>query len=749
MSLDERTDKLFRSASQLVIEGLGFDEQVRQTSKASEPCPSSSPQLLEPSLHSAPMLRQYLGLKAQYPDYALLFQVGDFYEVFFEDAPIVAQALDIRLTSRNKDQPDPVPMCGVPIASLENYLPKLLSKGIGCVVVSQTESSSAAKKGMVKREVTRVVTPGIRYEGDGLDERSFNFLAAICLGPRLSGALAYVDVSTGHLRLRRVDGVEDMKEALSRVQPSELLVPSTIFGTPVGKQNSWIGEAKALLKPRAAHIVSRPVPRVGAQEFNRRMQVLLSKTHGQTTQIPTLVAEEMGAVVCLLNYIEELSVGSPPLLSHLSLEEASAVVLIDAATLRNLEITETTFGGSRENSLLGQLDSTKTAMGARELRDWLLSPSSSIELINLRHDAVEELVSKPQLLISIRTALATVRDIERIGSRISTPRANPRDLFGLSESLVDLPQLKDFLSQFASSFMADMCTGFDTLEDVRRELSESLIEDPPVKVTEGGIFRQGYDAEIDELRDLSRDGKSWLLEFEARERKQTEIPVLKVRYNNVFGYFIEITNAHSAKVPSHYERKQTLVNAERFVTGELKEYEAKVLSAKVRQNEIEREKFAQLRESIAQRVPRIKSVANILARLDAICSFAHLSRDNRYVRPEMTQDPVIELSDARHPVVEQMVGVTNFVPNDVSLDVKQRRFAVLTGPNMGGKSTYLRQIGIIQLMAQAGCFVPAAKARIGLVDRIFTRIGSADDLTRGDSTFMVEMREASVIVRKA
>lgn len=720
-----------------------FDQVEPQESSSKAP-----PAVSRTKRQLAPMLQQYVDMKVKYPEHLLLFQVGDFYEVFFEDAKLAADALDIRLTSRDKDRENPVPMCGVPIHSLDTYLPKLLKQGYSCVVVSQVDDSKT-KKGGVRREISRVVTPGVRYEGDGLDERKFNYLAGVCVSSGDVGVLSYVDVSTGHLRVQETASDEELIEVLQRVNPSELLIPSELFGAPVSKTEPWLRGVKQWIDETGARIVTRPFPRISRAALAPKIDSLLPGK-SSSDSLESLPPVGMAAVAATLDYVEEVSFTSTPKLSEFGVEAAQQAVLIDAATRRNLELTETRMLGDRRNSLIHHLDFCKTAMGARQLSEWITSPSSHIDEIVARHDAVEELTVDDSRLEVLRKLFVGVRDLDRLISRVTSGRATPSDLGMLVSSLKVLPELVDSLADVKSDVLVELADQCDPLTDVASRLTESLIDEQlPVRLNEGGIFRDGHHEEIDKLRAIRSDGRSWLTGLENSEKEKTGITGLKIKYNNVFGYFIEVTKANLAKVPSHYQRKQTLVNAERYITPELKEQEVSILSAKSKQIDLERDLFVELRSYVASEAGRVQKTSRAISHLDVLACFAHLARRNNYCRPQMSDSQDIEIQRGRHPVVEQVLGSYNFVPNDSQMDGGSRRFAVLTGPNMGGKSTYLRQVGLIQLLAQAGSFVPAESAKLGIVDRIFTRIGAGDDLSRGDSTFMVEMREAAVIVRKA
>lgn len=699
-----------------------------------------------------PMLQHYLQVKSQYPDHLILYQVGDFYEVFFEDARVVSEVLQIRLTSRDKDQTDPVPMCGVPIHALDNYLPKVLTAGHSCVIISQADDDKRANgKGMVRREISRIVTPGVRFQGDGLDERRFNYLAAVAIAPRGSGAISYVDVSTGHLRLQFLDDSEELIEAIQRIRPSELIAPSTLYSLPVQKTERWLRELRAAATAVGSRILYRPIERMAPAKIELRLRERCSGLGSTAAPFPQAgLGDEGAAALCaVLDYVDEISFGRAPRLSSFRIEEKSTTVAIDAATRRNLELTETRIDGERKHSLLGSIDASRTAMGSRLLGDWILMPSGDLKIICGRQDAIADLMSDPVRLEAMRTHFAGVRDLDRLVSRITSGRATPRDLRAVAESIDCFGRLKDQLKSFEAPLLASIDSRFDPLDDLRLKLEAALIEDPPSKIGEGGIFRSGYSDDVDRLKRIADDGHLLLAELETREKSRTGIGALKVRYNNVFGYYIEITKSHLAKVPADYERRQTLTNAERFVTPELKRLESEIITAKSRQIELEKELFIGLRNWVAEQSGRLQSASHLIAELDVLAALAFIAARHNYVRPEFVATGEMLIEDGRHPVVEQVIGAHNFVANEIRLDRQARRFAVLTGPNMGGKSTYLRQAGLIQLLAQIGSFVPARRARLTPVDRIFTRIGAADDISRGDSTFMVEMREAASIIRKA
>ena len=721
-------------------------EQKKNSKKMSVRLKAKPPIAQGAKTKLAPMLQDYVKTKERYSEHALFYQVGDFYEVFFDDAERVASALGIRLTARHKDSPDPVPMCGVPVHAIENYLPKLVEKGFSCVLVSQVEGSDP-KRGPVEREISRIITPGVRYAEDGLEENRHNFLASACVGPRGEGAIAYVDVSTGHMRVREIEEASELLEVLGRIEPAELILPSTYHSKKMERGDAWISDIKQLAEVLGIHLVRRPFLFEEREGVRTRLGSLL------TTDVPAsygnLGEEALSSLRVALDYIEEVSFGERPKLAQFLVERKLGTVFVDTTTRRNLELLVTRVDGDRKHSLLGQIDYTRTPMGSRLLSEWVLMPSREISEIVARHEGVEDFLKASDRLDQTRQLLARIRDLDRIASRITSLRATPRDVGALSDSIEILPQLRGILSKASSGILKSLEKRFDSLEDIYNRLKEFLVDDAPGKLTEGGIVRSGFHLEVDRLRKLKSEASSWLLEFEQKEKQRTGINGLKVKFNNVFGYFIEVTKTHLSKIPSDYERKQTLVNAERFITPELKEYEKDVLASKAKLLELERSLFVEMRAFLATQAGRIQVVSELLATLDVVSALAYLAAEHKYVRPTMSENLDCIVRGGRHPVLERVLGAHNFVPNDLLLDDSARRFAVLTGPNMGGKSTYLRQVGLIQLLAQAGSFVPADEARLGVVDRIFTRIGAADDLVRGDSTFMVEMREAASIVKNA
>ena len=689
-----------------------------------------------------PMMRQYLNIKGQYPDAILFFRLGDFYEMFFEDAETASRELDLTLTSRNKGSPDRVPLCGVPYHAASGYISRLIAKGYKVAICDQVEDPRQAK-GIVRREVTRLVTPGLVLEAENLEAGNNNFL--LCLAPPdpeegSRYGLAYVDISTGDFRIAETEDFSTLGDEVLRIDAREVLLPENV--DPKKTFEPIYGARRPpLWNPWAAsHFAFDSACRILEKQFGpERIQQMIAEGYRRG----------LCAAGALLFYLQETQKQLPRHLHGITTYQIQDYMILDDSALRNLEIVQTWMDRSKKNSLLGVLDLTETAMGARLLRRWVQYPLLQAARIQGRLDAVEELAGREIERAALREGLRQVQDLERLNSRISLGVANPRDLVGLRESLGRLPKILDRVSVLGADMLQDICRHIDPMEDVVGLLDRALHDEPPVTVREGGIFRDGYSAELDELKAASRDGKRWIAALEAKERERTRIASLKVRYNKVFGYYIEVTRTNLASVPPDYDRKQTLANAERFTTPALKEYEQKVVGAEERAQNLEYDLFQRLRAQVAEQSLRIRTTAQSVARLDVLACLAEVAVRNNYTRPEITATDELVVWEGRHPVVEQMPLEERFVPNDAYMDGKNNRMVIITGPNMAGKSTYMRQLALIVLMAQMGGFVPAASARVGLVDRIFTRVGAMDNLVRGQSTFMVEMKEAAQILEKA
>ncbi|MDR7530818.1 MAG: DNA mismatch repair protein MutS [Armatimonadota bacterium] len=672
------------------------------------------------------MMRQYQALKRAYPGTLLLFRLGDFYELFGEDAEVAARVLDLTLTSRPVAKGRRVPMCGVPHQTLESYLSRLLERGFRVAICEQVEDPRKAK-GLVRREVVRVVTPGTVTSEALLPPRENVYLAAVNPTAQRWG-VAVADLSTGEFRITELEPEAAVQE-LERLSVREVLHPEGSELPPT------VGGARTPYEPWRFDL--QEARRVLCEQF----QVVSLDGFG-CGDLPLAT----GAAGALIQYLRETQRSGLLHIHGLQVYRPQETLLLDPSAVRSLELLQPLAGKDRRATLVGVLDRTRTSMGGRLLRRWILAPLLDRARIEARLDAVEELVRythRPQL----QERLGQVADLERLVGRCGHGSANPRDLVALQRSLAAVAELHRQASGFRSALLQEVASRLDSHDDLREELQRALVDDPPSNPREGGFVREGYDAELDQLRRAASDAKRWIRDLEARERERTGIKSLRVGFNKVFGYYIEVTRPHRDRVPPDYERRQTLVGAERYVTPEMKEREALILNAEERQREREYEIFCSLRDRVAARGASLLATASAVATLDVLCSFAEVSEAYGYARPELVDEPVLEVEGGRHPVVERLLEEP-FVPNDLRMDPR-RRIAVVTGPNFAGKSTYLRQNALLVILAQAGCFVPARSARVGLVDRVFTRVGAADDLAGGRSTFLVEMQEVANILRNA
>lgn len=687
-----------------------------------------------------PMMRQYLEIKQKYSDTILFFRLGDFYEMFFDDAELASRELEITLTGRDCGLDKRAPMCGVPYHSAHTYIAKLIQKGYKVAICEQVEDPSQSK-GIVKREVVRIITPGTVIDQSMLEEKANNFVLTIYQDDQGYG-IAYADISTGELRTTWLDSNTPSRliDELSKVQPKEVLVNGNLF-------------METKLVRDISEKLNVPVNEYYDWSFSKRNAENKVMAHFKVANLEGLgLADKplcIRAIGALLEYLEETQ---RVVLSHIDRVDIYSIdeyMLLDASTRRNLELTETMRAKEKKGSLLWLLDKTQTAMGGRMLRKWIEQPLVKPGDINRRLDGVEELTKNVSLMEQIRENTAKIYDMERLMGRIVYGSANARDLLALKQSFEVLPSLESLLGRCESSILVEVRNNMDLLEDIRDLIDVSIHPDPPAGLKEGGIIKDGYNKEVDQLRRASREGRKWIASLEKKERERTGIKSLKVGFNKVFGYYIEVTKANLSQVPVNYIRKQTLTNAERYITPELKEMENTILGAQERIVELEYQLFTRIRKDIAGQVERIKKTSACVALLDALCSLARVAVENGYIRPKVSEGESIEIKDGKHPVVEKMLGAGNFVPNDTFLDCKDNRVCVITGPNMAGKSTYMRQVALIVLMAQIGSFVPASYCRIGVVDRIFTRVGASDDLAAGKSTFMVEMSEVANILNNA
>jgi DNA mismatch repair protein MutS len=690
-----------------------------------------------------PMMRQYSQIKQAHPNALLMFRLGDFYELFFEDAIIASRELQIVLTSRNREKGVQVPMCGMPYHAADNYIAKLIQKGYRVAICDQTEDPKLAKK-LVRREVTRVITPGTVVDSNLLEPSQNNYLCSLCFGDRVVG-LACADLSTGEFKITELSGdawEQQLTDEMEGLSPSEVLYPA--------------GAAPAtepLLRLDRAHPAPTPLDDwIFSAEYTERV---LTQHFGVLT-LAGFGSESfpyaLRAAGAIVHYLRETQRAALSHLISLSNYCPSEFLVLDQITQRNLELVDPQFPENKDATLLKTLDDTSTAMGARLLRGWILRPLLARDTIDGRLRAVEEFRHSTINREEIRTDLKTICDLERVLSRIALGSVMPRELIALKNSLFHLPVIKTFISNYGSPLIQAIHSRIDPLEDIRALIESQIKPDPPPTLSEGGMIQDGVHEELDSLRNISMNGKTFIAQLEARERERTRIGSLKIKYNQIFGYYIEVSKPNRDLVPPDYERKQTLVNAERFTTPELKEYEEKVLSAEDRICELEKSLYEGIRSRIAAEAKRIRETAQALAELDVLVCFAHLANKHRYVSPTFSQEGELMIVAGRHPVIERLCEkqrLGQFIPNDLYLNSSTDQILILTGPNMGGKSTYLRQAALIAIMAQMGSFVPAEKALLPIVDRIFTRIGASDNLARGRSTFMVEMTETSAILHSA
>ncbi len=687
------------------------------------------------------MLRQYHEIKRQYPGTLLFFRLGDFYEMFYEDAVIGARELEITLTARNKEKGTPVPMCGVPYHATSGYVAKLVRKGYRVAICDQVEAAGKNIK-LVKREVVRIITPGTAIDTQLLEGRDNCYLAAIA-GEKDNLAVAFVDVSTGEFIVTQPIGNEAWNNLVDEIEsfaPKEILYPqslSFLFGL-----NTTNNTTPSLF----AGAVTTPLED-WQFEYDRAYELLSS--HFKVASLDGFGLQKKHTAICaagaILNYVRETQRDVATHITSVNYFEPADFLSLDSATIRNLELVESIEG--RKSTLLSVLDQTQTSMGARLLKQWLLRPSIKLGELNTRLDAVAEVRRNTIMRDRIRQELSKIQDLERLLGRISLGNASPRDLLSLKNSADIVPQVKEILLEATSSLLEVLRDDLDELGDLRELISNAIVDDPPANLNEGGAIRIGFHSELDELRSIRQNAQGIIASIEIRERSRTSISSLKVRFNNVFGYFIEISKSNLRLVPSEYERKQTLVGAERFTTPELKDLEAKVLGAEEEILRIEQELFQQLRHQIANETSRIQRTAHILAIVDLLFNFAEVAAKRNYCRPTLHEGDEMVLQASRHPVVETQGE--RFIPNDLYINNTTHRLLIITGPNMGGKSVYLRQTALISIMAQIGSFVPAQEANMAIVDRIFTRVGASDNLARGRSTFMVEMTETANILNSA
>ena len=690
----------------------------------------------------SPMMQHYLDTKNEYKDCILFYRLGDFYEMFFEDAITTSRELELTLTGKDCGQAERAPMCGIPFHAAENYIARLIGKGYKVAICEQVEDPKQAK-GIVKREVIRVVTPGTVIESNLLEEKKNNYIMSIYKNGIYFG-LSVCDISTGDFlatQIKETNNFARLMDEISRFSPSEILVNSMLYNCQ---------EEISKIKERFDSYITN----VQEEKFINDIDVLINlydiKNDADekisNTDDSILV---LSAINGLINYLNETQKTNLDHINKIHVYSTTKYMALDINARRNLEITEKMRDKTKKGTLLWVLDKTSTSMGGRHLRRWLNDPLIDVCEINNRLEAVEELRNNLILRGDIIEYLKRVYDIERLVGKISYGNANGRDLISLKNSVKQLPGIKNVLQNSSSKLLNYIFTNLDTLDDIYELIEKSIVEEPPITVKEGGLIKLGYDPEIDALKTATTEGKNWIIQLEIDEREKTGIKNLKVGFNKVFGYFLEVTKSYLSQVPERYMRKQTLANCERYITEELKNLENQILGAEEKVINLEYEAFTSIRKEIENNILRIQKTAEVISTLDVLCSFATVAEDLNYVKPIVDNEGVIDIKDGRHPVIEKMLPTGSFVQNDTFMDKQENRLSIITGPNMAGKSTYMRQVALITLMAQVGSFVPASYAKIGVVDKIFTRVGASDDLSMGQSTFMVEMMEVATILKQA
>jgi len=679
-----------------------------------------------------PMMQRYLEFKERYPDAILFFQVGDFYELFYDDAVTVAKSLNLTLTSRDKNSPDPIPMCGVPLSVLDGYIDRLLPLGLSVAVVSQTGSGQG-----VDRVLERFVTPGMRLFTSVSSDAQESLIAAVALDPDgRSGSLVCTDPQTGVVRVKEGVDVAAMPRELAAWMVREVVIPRSLFGESVDRRSSWVrGIENALTK----HVLRFRAEVTGSSEGSPNLSPQAQN------DLHALSPTAKRATRLLVSYVDEISLGNAIPIREISLYRGVGLVAIDSATRRNLELVQNTKDGSEIGTLFGFLNSTEMPGGARLLKSWLIAPLLTLTAIAARQSAVSELLEYHR---QVSTALAGANDLERLAARVQLGVASPKDLGAIRDTLERVPALQQLLASCSSPLIREAADGLVAPPELRELLTASLMDTPPQVTHDGGIIRDGFDSELDEIRQLRATADEWRATFELREKAATGVSSLKVRSNNVIGFFVEVPTAHSSKMPGRYQRRQSTANAERFTTPELKQHEDAVISAVDRQVRREQALFHEVRTQVSAYVEQLRAVAGSLALLDALAALARAADTHRWVKPTVVDEPILSITRGRHPIIEKLLG-GSFIPNSVHFGNPNPTCFIVTGPNMGGKSTYLRQTALIVILAQIGSFVPAEDATVGLVDRIFARLGAADDLHEGESTFMVEMREAAHILTHA
>ena len=685
----------------------------------------------------SPMMEQYVATKEKYKDCILFYRLGDFYEMFFDDAILASKELEITLTGKDCGMEERAPMCGIPFHAADTYINQLVKKGYKVAIGEQVEDPKLAK-GLVKREVIRIVTPGTNLSSESLEESKNNYLMCISYVGKNYG-ISVTDLSTGVFKTCQIQQAEKVVDEINKFQPSEVLYQAGV---------EQVEEIHAVCERLQVSHTEAPdyYFNLETDEETLKRQFHINSIEGLGLKDSPACVASCGA---LMQYLHETQMSSLSHINHIETYSVDSFMILDSATRRNLELTETLRDKQKRGSLLWVLDKTKTAMGARKLREFVEQPLLYKDAIEKRLDAIEAINKELIVREELREYLNTIYDLERLLTRIALKTANPRDLLAFKTSIQYLPDIYNLLRELPCERINEIYEDYDSLEDLYDLLEQAIVEEPPVSIKEGGIFKQGYRDEIDELRLAKTECKTWLADLESKEREKTGIKGLKIKYNKVFDYYFEVTNSFKSLVPDYFIRKQTLVNAERFTTDELNTLSGKILGAEDKLYALEYDCYVELREKLAAALVRVQKMAGYIAELDALCSLAYVADKNNYVRPTLNTDGVIDIKGGRHPVVEKMLANDSFVENDTYLNNAESRISIITGPNMAGKSTYMRQTALITLMAQIGSFVPAESANIGLCDRIFTRVGASDDLASGQSTFMIEMNEVANILRNA
>lgn len=685
----------------------------------------------------SPMMEQYVATKEKYKDCILFYRLGDFYEMFFDDAILASKELEITLTGKDCGMEERAPMCGIPFHAADTYINQLVKKGYKVAIGEQVEDPKLAK-GLVKREVIRIVTPGTNLSSESLEESKNNYLMCISYVGKNYG-ISVTDLSTGVFKTCQIQQAEKVVDEINKFQPSEVLYQAGV---------EQVEEIHAVCERLQVSHTEAPdyYFNLETDEETLKRQFHINSIEGLGLKDSPACVASCGA---LMQYLHETQMSSLSHINHIETYSVDSFMILDSATRRNLELTETLRDKQKRGSLLWVLDKTKTAMGARKLREFVEQPLLYKDAIEKRLDAIEAINKELIVREELREYLNTIYDLERLLTRIALKTANPRDLLAFKTSIQYLPDIYNLLRELPCERINEIYEDYDSLEDLYDLLEQAIVEEPPVSIKEGGIFKQGYRDEIDELRLAKTECKTWLADLESKEREKTGIKGLKIKYNKVFDYYFEVTNSFKSLVPDYFIRKQTLVNAERFTTDELNTLSGKILGAEDKLYALEYDCYVELREKLAAALVRVQKMAGYIAELDALCSLAYVADKNNYVRPSLNTDGVIDIKGGRHPVVEKMLANDSFVGNDTYLNNAESRISIITGPNMAGKSTYMRQTALITLMAQIGSFVPAESANIGLCDRIFTRVGASDDLASGQSTFMIEMNEVANILRNA